>query len=140
MTLRLISDAKIGAYLQAVDDFPTRKVLEEILKAVNQIQNKQFASRKSETDNLTADKELNEMLNGVHLRFVSKGFSDLIHTVQHELQRVPQGCIFTRQRTTNNECVIEGDEAFGGIDAATDTTVTFLIGDPVGSVVTALLF
>ncbi len=138
--VKLIRDLYVGSHIQAVEDFSTRKVLEEMLKAIQQMQKHVFESRQVEPDGLSRNGEISEKMNAVHLRFESKGFSDLIHKIDHGLERVPQGCLFVRQRTTHNECVIEGDEAFGGIDAANETSVTFLIGDPAGALVTALLF
>jgi hypothetical protein len=124
--------------IAGVEDYATRRALIEIVSAVTQLQNIQLPARAVTSDGLPANEELSEQINGVFITLVSKGFADLIHEVSHKLGRTPQGCIFVRQRTSNNECLIEGDVDLG-IPAATSTKVTFLIGDPVGQKVVGLL-
>jgi hypothetical protein len=132
---------KVSRATGGVEDPTARGILTEVVQALDQLQDGQLGSKRTKSDGLTENNQFNELLDGAHLRFVSKGFADLVHVVNHGLGRTPQGCIFTRVRSPQyNECVIEGDEAFGGIKAADQTTVTFLIGDPAGSIVTAILF
>lgn len=136
--LDIVQFHKVSRAIATIEDFPTRKALEEIVRALDQLQDIQFCARSTELDGLSSDNQLAEQINGVYLRFVSKGFQDLVHVRKHGLQRVPQGCIFIRRRTSNNECLIEGDLALG-IQAATTTEVSFVIGDPAGSIVVGLL-
>ena len=137
-TLDLVKFRTIQQSLSTIEDYNTRRVLKEIIDGVLQLQKHVFRARTAENDNLPADNQLSEQIDGVYLRLVSKGFADLVHYRRHGLGRVPQGCVFIRQRTAYNECLIEGDTALG-IDKATDKTVSFTIGDPVGSVVVGLL-
>jgi hypothetical protein len=136
--LDLVRFQTVAHAVAGVEDPAARRALTELSKAVEQIQRHQMQARKTESDGLPSDNQLSEQFNGEFIRITSKGFVDLVHTVKHGLKRVPQGCIFVRKRTANNECLIEGDAALD-IPAATDTEVTFIIGDPAGQVVVGLL-
>ena len=139
MTLDLVKFHTVSRSVAHIEDDSTRRAMQELIRAIEQMQRLQFSARKTETDNLPANNQLAEQMNGEYLRFTSRGPASTLHIVEHGLRRIPQGCIFTRHRTGDNECVIEGDVA-AGIPAATDTTVSFNIADPVGAVVVGLLF
>jgi hypothetical protein len=139
MTLDLVKFYTVSRAVAHIEDDATRSAMQELIRAIEQMQKLQFSARKTEVDNLPANNQLAEQLNGVYIRIASESPTNLIHKVAHGLKRVPQGCIFTRHRTGNNQCIIEGD-ASSGVPAATDTHVTFSIGDPVGTVVVGLLF
>jgi hypothetical protein len=137
-TLDQVKFKRIQQHVSGIEDYATRRALQEIIAAVTQLQDIRLQARAITADNLPKNEQLSEQINGVYVTLVSKGFTDLVHEVKHKLGRVPQGCIFVRQRTSNNECLIEGDIDLG-IPAATESKVTFLIGDPVGQKVVGLL-
>lgn len=138
----MVRDIRVvpGYALSGIADRRVRFSMEAMSKALVQIQRRETQAQETEPDSLPSNGQKSEALGGEFIRITSRGFENLVHKVQHSLGRVPQGCIFIRNRTANNECVIEGDPvAFGGIPAATDKEVTFLIGDPPGSVVVGIL-
>lgn len=138
-TLDLTRPIRLNINVAAIQDQAAREAILDLQRAVEQLQDQLMAARKAASDGLPADNQVCEKLGGVFLRLVSKGFPDLLQRRLHQLGRVPQGCIFTRERSGLNECLIEGDRDLD-ILPATSEEVTFVVADIPGQIVIALVF